>query len=125
MDKNTNTSIALTIAEQLVATTPRDIFFSWGISEKFRAGTFQDMAALRFKVNGRLFQGDVTIAYDEGVDYYEIYLSDQSGTRLLRDRVCFDEMSEIIDIAIERGENQEEYEEFCEQEYQKLMRGHF
>ena len=82
------------------------------------------MAALKFKVDGRLFQGDVIIAYNEN-DTYEIYLQDKSGTRLVNDDVYFDEMSEVIDVAIERGDNKAEYDAFCEGERQKIMQGQF
>ena len=82
------------------------------------------MDALKFRVNGRLFQGDVIIAYNEN-DTYEIYLKNEDGTRLVKDDVYFDEMSEVIDVAIERGDNKAEYDAFCEGERIKLMHGCF
>ena len=116
--------IANTIAQQLLATTPKNVLFSWGAFYGFRAAIYKDMAALKFRVNGRLFQGDVIIAYNEN-DTYEIYLKNEDGSRLVKDDVYFDEMSEVIDVAIERGENKAEYEAFCEGERQKIMQGQF
>lgn len=124
MDEQYVMQIANTIAQQLLATTPKNVLFSWGAFYGFRAAIYKDMAALKFRVNGRLFQGDVIIAYNEN-DTYEIYLQDKSGTRLVKDDVYFDEMSEVIDVAIERGENKAEYEAFCEGERQKIMQGQF
>lgn len=124
MDKDYVMQIANTIAQQLLATTPKNVLFSWGAFYGFRAAIYKDMAALKFKVDGRLFQGDVIIAYNEN-DTYEIYLQDKSGTRLVKDDVYFDEMSEVIDVAIERGNNQAEYDAFCEGERIKLMRDNF
>lgn len=124
MDKDYVMRIANEAAQQLLATTPKNILFSWGAFYGFRAAIYNDMAALKFKVNGRLFQGDVIIAYNEN-DTYEIYLQDKDGTRLVKDDVYFDEMSEVIDVAIERGENQNEYDAFCEGERIKLMQGCF
>lgn len=124
MDKDYVIQIADTIARQLLATTKQNVLFSWGAFYGFRAAIYKDMAALKFKVNGRLFQGDVIIAYNEN-DTYEIYLQDKSGTRLVKDDVYFDEMSEVIDVAVERGDNQAEYEAFCEGERQKIMHGDF
>ncbi len=124
MDEEYVMQTANTIAQQLLATTPKNVLFSWGAFYGFRAAIYKDMAALKFKVNGRLFQGDVIIAYNEN-DTYEIYLQDKSGTRLVKDDVYFDEMSEVIDVAIERGDNQNEYEAFCEGERQKIMQGQF
>ena len=124
MDKDYVMQIANEAARQLLATTKQNVLFSWGAFYGFRAAIYKDMAALKFRVNGRLFQGDVIIAYNEN-DTYEIYLQDESGTRLVKNAVYFDEMSEVIDVAIERGDNQKEYEAFCEGERQKIMHGDF
>lgn len=124
MDKEYVMQIANEAARQLLATTPKNVLFSWGAFYGFRATIYKDMAALKFRVNGRLFQGDVIIAYNEN-DTYEVYLKNEDGTRLVKDDVYFDEMSEVIDIAIERGDNQAEYDAFCEGERQKIMQGQF
>lgn len=124
MDKDYVMQIANTIAQQLLATTKQGVFFSWGAFYGFRAAIYKDMAALKFRVNGRLFKGDVIIVYNEN-DTYEVYLKNEDGTRLVKDDVYFDEMSEVIDVAIERGDNKEEYEAFCEGERQKIMHGDF
>ena len=70
--------IAQTIKEQLLSFTPIPVFMSWGVSE-FVATVFQELPALRLKVNGRLHAGYVVIALN-GSDYYEVYLlkEDQS-----------------------------------------------
>ena len=124
MDKDYVMRIANEAARQLLATTPKNILFSWGAFYGFRATIYRDMAALKFRVNGRLFQGDVIIAYNEN-DTYEIYLQDKGGTRLVKDDVYLDEMSEVIDAAIERGDNKAEYYAFCDGERQKIMQGQF
>lgn len=124
MDKDYVMQTANTIAQQLLATTRQNVLFSWGAFYGFRAAIYKDMAALKFRVNGRLFQGDVIIAYNEN-DTYEIYLKNEDGTRLVKDDVYFDEMGEVIDVAIERGENKAEYDAFCEGERIKLMHGCF
>lgn len=124
MDKDYVMQTANTIAQQLLATTRPNVLFSWGAFYGFRAAIYKDMAALKFKVNGRLFQGDVIIAYNEN-DTYEVYLKNENGTRLVKDDVYFDEMSDVIDVAIERGNNQNEYDAFCEGERQKIMQGDF
>lgn len=124
MDKDYVMRIANEAARQLLATTPKNVLFSWGAFYGFRATIYRDMAALKFRVNGRLFHGDVIIAYNEN-DTYEIYLQDKSGECLVKDDVYFDEMGEVIDVAIERGENKAEYDAFCEGERIKLMHGCF
>lgn len=124
MNKDYVMQIANEAARQLLATTPKNVLFSWGAFYGFRATIYRDMAALKFRVNGRLFQGDVIIAYNEN-DTYEVYLKNEDGTRLVKDDVYFDEMGEVIDVAIERGENKAEYDAFCEGERIKLMHGCF
>lgn len=124
MDKDYVMQIANTIAQQLIGTTPADVICSWGALHGFIATTYNGMAALMFKVNGRLFKGYVVIAYNEN-DTYEIYLRKGKETRLVKDDVYFDEMGEVIDVAIERGESKAEYDAFCEGERIKLMQGCF
>lgn len=114
--------IADTIRQQLLATTPMNVICSWGALHGFFATEYKGMATLVFKVNGRLFKGEVLISYNE-MDYYELYLKDASGIRLVHPEVYFDQLGDIIDETIERGTDAKEYEAFCENEHAKLMRG--
>jgi hypothetical protein len=52
-------------------------------------------------------------------------LQDASGTRKVAEDIDFEQLGEVIDRHIERGENAAEYNAFCEAEYRKLMRGDF
>lgn len=72
MDKDYVMRIAGTIREQLVSMTDTAILMSWGIQE-FMATIYKDLPGLKFRVNGRLFQGYVLICLN-GSDYYEVYL---------------------------------------------------
>lgn len=123
MDKSEVIAVAATIREQLIYTTDRNVLFSWGL-QGFAATIFKEMATLKFKVNGRLFQGDVLISYNT-LDYYEIYLSGKTGTRCICDMAYFDNLGEVIDTAIESGTNKQEYEKFCMGERAKLFSGQF
>lgn len=122
MDKQYVMHVAETIRQQLLATTPVDVICSWGALHGFIATAYKDMATLKFFVKGRLFKGYVLIAYNE-MDYYEIYLQNESGTKCIHEECYFDQLGEVIDVAIERGEDAEEYEAFCAEEKAKLMRG--
>lgn len=119
MDKKYIMQVAETTKNQLLATTPMNVFLSWGV-EKFIATVFKEMAALKFKVNGRLFKGFVVVALN-GSDYYEIYLVNYQETKCVTDRAFFDEVGVIIDKAIESGTDKAEYEQFCEQQRYKLL----
>lgn len=122
MDKEYVMQIADTIRQQLLATTPMNVICSWGALHGFFATVYKDMASLVFKVNGRLFKGEVLISYNE-MDYYELYLKGANGIRLVHPEVYFDQLGDIIDETIERGTDAKEYEAFCENEHAKLMRG--
>lgn len=113
MDKDYVMRIAGTIREQLVSMTDTAILMSWGIQE-FMATIDKDLPGLKFRVNGRLFQGYVLICLN-GSDYYEVYLLNEEETRCISDEVCFDELGEIIDRHVESGTDKEEYARFCEQ----------
>ena len=112
---------AETIRRQLVAGSPTNVILSWG-PEQFVATTLKGMAALKFKVNGRLHKGYVVIAYNEA-DYYEIYLMDMDKNivKCVSDEVYCDELSDVIDTAIERGYDDEEYMKFCEKAFSELF----
>lgn len=121
MNKEYVMQVAKTIKEQLVSLTPMPILMSWGIKE-IVATLYDDMPALRFKVNGRLHAGNVIIALN-GSDYYEVYLQDDKGTECLNEEVYFDELGDVIDRAIESGTDKEEYDKFCHQQLAVLLGG--
>lgn len=121
MEKDYVMSVAETAKQQLFGMTRTSVLMSWGISGLY-ATEFKDMPALKLKVNGRLFKGFVVIALN-GSDYYEVYLTNDTETRLVSDEVCFDELGELIDRHIERGDNQEEYDKFCNSQLTKLVTG--
>lgn len=123
MDKAVVLAVATTIREQLFGLTNKNILWSWGL-QGLCATLYKDMAALKFQVNGRLFQGYVLICYNT-LDQYEIYLSNQDGTRCICDMAYFDTMGEIIDTAIESGTDKAEYKQFCLAEEAKLFSGQF
>ena len=113
MDKEYVMQVANMVIAQLLATTSIDVIGSWGVSN-FIATIYKNMPALAFHVNGRLFQGHVIIALN-GSDYYEIHLQNSSGAKCINEEVCFDELGDGIDRAVEGGTNEEEYNQFCEQ----------
>lgn len=123
LSKSQVMSIVTTIKNQLIGSTNINILFSWGL-QGFTAVLYKEMATLKFKVNGRLFKGHVLICYNQ-LDHYEIYLSDTESTRCICDMAYFTDLVEIIDTAIEKGTNEEEYNQFCLMEKKKLLSGQF
>lgn len=113
--------VAQTAKEQLLALTPVPVLMSWNIKE-FAATLYKDLPALRIKVNGRLHTGYVIIALN-GSDYYEVYLQKGRSVECINEEVCFDELGEVIDRAIEKGSDEKEYEAFCHQQLTLLLSG--
>lgn len=113
--------MANTIREQLIAMTPVSTILSWGV-EKFMAVVFNGMAALRFHVDGRLFRGNVIVAYNT-MDYYEVYLQDSSGVKRIHDEAYFDMLGGGIDEAVEQGKDKAEYERFLMEDWYPTVAG--
>lgn len=85
------------------------LLMSWGAIE-FKAAVYNNMAALKFSVNGFLFVGTVVVALNEGDDLYEIYcIDEQDNVAKSRDGVYFDELASVIDTMVERNGTQEEH----------------
>lgn len=123
MNKEYVMNVAKTIKEQLVSLTAMPILVSWDIKE-FVATIYDDMPALRLKVNGRLHAGYVIIALN-GSDYYEVYLQNDKGMECVNEEVYFDELGDVIDRAIESGTDKAEYDTFCQLQLAELLNGSF
>ena len=68
MDKEYVLQVAETAKNQLLATTPMNVVLSWGIA-KFTATILQEMPALKFIVNGRLFKGFAVVSLTARDEY--------------------------------------------------------
>lgn len=122
IDRQHILDIAETIRQQLVGLTPMNVLNSWGVTGLV-ATVIDNMPALKFKVNGRLHKGHVIIALNEGVDYYEIYLSDEKGRHKIATDIDFTQLGDVIDTAIESGTDKAEYDKFCEENFRKVFFG--
>jgi hypothetical protein len=120
MEKEYVMQVAETIRRQLVTLTPTGVLLSWGI-DKFIATVYKDMPALKFMVNGRLHKGYVIVTLN-GADYYEVYLRNGRDVQCLCDEVCFDELGNLIDEHIESGTDKTEYNRFCQQQLNILLK---
>jgi hypothetical protein len=123
MEKEYILEVANTIRQQIRANVGQNVMFSWGISA-YRATIYDGKPALAMRVNGRLFKGDVVVAYNV-LDYYEIHLINRKERRCICDEAYCDNLGDIIDRHIEAGDNHEEYMNFCENERKNLFSGNF
>ena len=95
-------SIVATIHEQLKATTPIAVRWSWGISKQ-QATLYEDKPTLALRVSGALHKGWVFISYDRASDLYDISIVSLKGECKHKvEGVYFDDMGKVIDGIIER-----------------------
>lgn len=91
------------------------VLMSWGISN-IRAGEYNEMPSLLFKVNGFVHQGEVVIAYNQGSDLYEVYcLNNDLQPIQSREDVYFDELVDAVDRMVEKDCGAEQYGQQVEQ----------
>lgn len=119
MDKDYILSVAETIRKQLFLGTDPDIIGSWAVSNPV-ATVFNEMPSFGFQADARLFKGIVIIALNSS-DLYEVYLLNKDTKRCVSNEVYADQLGEIIDTAIESGDNPEEYKKFCEAQRSLLV----
>lgn len=86
------------------------VILSWGFNSPNAITN-----GLRFKVQGFMFTGTVEVLYNEGMDLFEVHLSDG---RVEAD-VYADCLVDVIDGLVERTDN---YEERVEKEYGLINR---
>lgn len=105
MEREEIIRIATTIWDQILGTTPHPIIMSWGV-ECVRCNEWEGCATLKIKVNGFLHKGWVYISYDEGTDLYDISLlsMDKKEVVKMEEGVYFDQLGELIDRCVERGD---------------------
>lgn len=86
---------------------------SWGATG-FRAGLYDNMACLEFKVNGFLHKGKVVVALNAGADLYEVFCIDKKG-RVSKhgEGIYCDQLSGVIDALVEKDCPEAEYRRKC------------
>lgn len=75
------------------------IVFSWGFH---RPTTIEN--GLKFMVKGFKFEGCVSVVYDEGMDLFNITLTNRSYSETI-EGVYADSLVEVIDFHVERTSN--------------------
>lgn len=82
------------------------VVFSWGFH---RPTLLPDDTGLAFKVDGFKHKGWVFVKYNEGKDLFDVELRDNAMIiiRVIED-VYFDQLTAVIDNAVEHTENYEE-----------------
>ena len=110
---------ACTILQQLALTTPLNVVYSWGITNKVATqieimtdGVEQTVAALMMDVNGFNYQGKLYVTNNYIKRTFDLY-SEQNG--LLHEEkksIAYKDLGQVLDAVIETGGmTHEEYRE--------------
>lgn len=110
---------ACTILQQLALTTPLNVVYSWGITNKVATqieimtdGVEQTVAALMMDVNGFNYQGKLHVTNNHAKRTFDLY-SEQNG--LLHEEkksIAYKDLGQVLDAVIETGGmTHEEYRE--------------
>lgn len=92
----------------------RMIMWSWGFSNP---KALPNNEGLIFRVNGFKHKGLVKVAYNEGMDLFEVILLDKQNNELQRiEDVYFDQLVDVIDEAVEHTPD---YTERVKNEYKR------
>lgn len=107
--------VAQTILNQIITGTTWDVWGSWGMNNP-RYTQYQEYPALIFSVNGFLFSGKIIVALDESLDVYRLYLWNMiNEPQLVNDNVYCDELGDVIDRHVEKGESEALYNQHLKQ----------
>ena len=108
---------ACTILQQLALTTPLNVVYSWGITNKVATqieiivdGVEKTIAALMMDVNGSNYQGKLYVTKGKARQTFGLY-SEQDGMLHEENRnIAYKDLGQVLDAVIETGGfNQQEY----------------
>ena len=118
-----------TILQQLALTTPLDVVYSWGITNKVATqidtnvdGVEQTVAALMMDVNGFNYQGRLYVTNNRVKHTFGLY-SEQNG--LLHEEkksIAYKDLGQVLDALIETdGMSQQEHLQRLREHANKLL----
>ena len=118
-----------TILQQLALTTPLDVVYSWGITNKVATqidtnvdGVEQTVAALMMDVNGFNYQGRLYVTNNRAKHTFGLY-SEQNG--LLHEEkksIAYKDLGQVLDALIETdGMSQQEHQQRLREHANRLL----
>jgi hypothetical protein len=105
--------VAKTIIAQIIAQIGKSAFWSWGVEKTSATYTSANYPAVLMHVNGRQYTGAVVVELDEGRDLYNVYTVKDGKTSIEAKGLFCDTLGTWLDQFIEVGEDEKEYEAFC------------
>ena len=108
---------ACTILQQLALTTPLNVVYSWGITNKVATqieimvdGMEKTVAALMMDVNGFSYQGRLYVTNDKAKQTFGLYIEQDGMLHKENKDIAYKDLGKVLDGVIETGGlSQQEY----------------
>ena len=101
---------ACTILQQLALTTPLNVVYSWGITNKVATqidimvdGVEKTVAALMMDVNGFNYQGRLYVTNDKAKQTFGLYSEQEGKLHEENKYIAFKDLGKVLDGVIETG----------------------
>lgn len=106
-----------TILQQLALTTPLNVVYSWGISNKVATqidimvdGVEKTVAALMMDVNGFNYRGRLYVTNDKAKQTFGLYIEQDGMLHKENKDIAYKDLGKVLDGVIETGGlSQQEY----------------
>lgn len=106
-----------TILQQLALTTPLNVVYSWGVTNKDATqieikvdGVEKTIAALMMDVNGSNYQGRLYVTNDKAKQTFGLYSEQDGMLHEENENIAYKDLGQVLDAVIETGGlNQQEY----------------
>ena len=101
---------ACTILQQLALTTPFNVVYSWGITNKVATqieiivdGMEKNVAALMMDVNGFNYQGRLYVTNNRVKQTFGLYSERNGMLHKENESIAYNDLGQVLDVVIETG----------------------
>lgn len=117
-----------TILQQLAFTTPLNVVYSWGITNKVATqivitvdGMEKTMAALMMDVNGFNYQGRLYVTNNRVKQTFGLYSEQNGMLHEENENIAFKDLGQVLDAVIETGGMSQQKHQQRLREYAKRL----
>ena len=121
--------VVCTILQQLAITTPINVVYSWGITNKVATqieikvdGFKKTVAALMMDVNGSNYQGRLYVTMGKAKQTFDLYREQDGMLQEENENIAYKDLGQVLDTVIETGGlSQREYLQRLREYAKKLL----
>ena len=99
-----------TILQQLALTTPLNVVYSWGVTNKVATqieitvdGMEKNVAALMMDVNGSNYQGRLYVTNNRVKQTFDLYSEQNGMLHKENENIAYKDLGQVLDAVIETG----------------------